>query len=292
MKNYLLKNEFDIQLIRGLIARFSGPSTLADFEESIQLVPVRATTRLWEHNGQMIAYANLDTFNNLRFEIDQEYRSPQLENEIVAWGIGCIKRRNAETDEENTLDASCAGADTGQINMLERSGFVRESVRTLAYARSLMEPIAIRTFPQGFSFRYVKGEQEVERLVALHRAAVGTQNMTVEARLAIMRAPNYERTLDLVALAPDGELSAFCICGFEDETGHTGYTDPIGTHLRYRRLGLGKALVTAGLLALKNRGARVAKLGTSSENIAMQQLAKVLGFVLVSERLWYSKKVT
>jgi len=85
----------------------------------------------------------------------------------------------------------------------------------LQYARSLNEPISEYAFPPGFFLRHVEGEHEVESLVTLHRAAFGTENMTVEQRLAIMHAPQYERELDFVAVAPNGELSAFCICGFD-----------------------------------------------------------------------------
>jgi len=135
----------------------------------------------------------------------------------------------------------------------------------------------------------VKGEHEVDDLVALHRATFGTDNMTVEERLAIMRAPQYVPELDLVTVAPNGDLSAFCICGFDEEK--VGYTDPIGTHPRYQKIGLGKAIVTAGLRALQECGATVAELGTSSINLPMQKLAERTGFVCIAESLWFSKEV-
>jgi ribosomal protein S18 acetylase RimI-like enzyme len=87
-------------------------------------------------------------------------------------------------------------------------------------------------------------------------------------------------------------LTAFCVCGFDDPENQIGYTDPIGTHPSYQRIGLGKALVSAGLIALKNAGANTARLGTSSDNIAMQKLASGLGFICVSEKVWLSKAVS
>jgi len=54
---------------------------------------------------------------------------------------------------------------------------------------------------------------------------------------------------------------------------------------------MGRAIVTAGLIALQARGAKVAQLGTSSQNFAMQRLAESLGFELVSETFWFSKTV-
>ncbi len=200
-----------------------------------------------------------------------------------------MKKRNAKTGQNETLDASFLVENTWQIALLQRSGFVQENLRSLHYARSLNEPIPEYPLPPGFSLRCVQGEDEVENLVALHRAAFGTENMTVEERLAIMRAPQYERELDLLAIAPTGELAAFCICGIENK--NISYTDPIGAHKNYQRLGLGKAVLCAGLQILKQRGIERAELGTSSENIVMQQLATKLGFVVISESLWFSKKV-
>jgi ribosomal protein S18 acetylase RimI-like enzyme len=146
-------------------------------------------------------------------------------------------------------------------------------------------------FPPGFSIRCVKGIQEIEELVALHRDAFGTENMTPAQRLAIMDAPHYQPMLDLVAVAPNNELAAFCICGFVDGDRSKGYTDPIGTHPKYQRIGLGKALLSTGLAKLKNFGAKTAELGTSSKNLAMQNLASELGFVCIAEKLWFSKNI-
>jgi ribosomal protein S18 acetylase RimI-like enzyme len=234
----------------------------------------------------------VDAGNNLRLEIADGYRSEQIEQEIMDWGLACMRKRNAETDNDQTLDASCRAEDLEQLRFLEKFGFVREAIRSLKYSRSLAEPIDEFPFPPGFSLRSATGENEVDALVALHRAAFGTDNMTVEERLAIMRAPQYIPDLDFVAVAPNGDLSAFCICGFDESNGQIGFTDPIGTHPNYQRLGLGKAIVSAGLRAIQSRGATVAELGTSSTNIPMQKLAERLGFACISESIWFSKKVS
>lgn len=281
--------------MRALIKRLPHRSTVVDFEETLLRQSVRATTRLWHHGDTLVGFAFVDDFNNLRFEVDPARTSAQLETEIIEWGIACVGKRNAETGQAATLDACFSVENRWHIGLLERFGFAHEPVRSLKYARSLDEPITGYALPQGFAMRPVGGEAEVEKLAMLHRAAFDTGHMTVEARLAIMRAPDYAPDLDLVAVAPNGDLAAFCICGLEEEEEKeesVGYTDPIGTHPRYQRLGLAKALVTAGLSALKERGVTGVELGTSSENIPMQRLAELLGFVAVSEKLWFSKTVT
>lgn len=70
-----------------------------------------------------------------------------------------------------------------------------------------------------------------------------------------------------------------------------GYTDPVATHPDFQRLELARALLLTGLHALKQRGMDTACLGTSSENVAMQQKALAVGFRVQSTTLWFSKPV-
>ena len=289
MKSRSLQEATDIQVVRALMERAPCESTVSDPEEVMQLPQVRANTRLWWDGGRAVGFVFVDPFCNLNFELDPPYRTGQLEDEIVEWGIACVKKDNAEAETPLSLDACLNASDAWRIAMLERHGFVRTDIRSLHYSRSLSGPIREQPLPPGFSLRCAAGEAEVEALVELHRAAFGTLNMTVEERLAIMRAPGYERELDLLAVSPDGELAAFCICSLE---GLVGYTDPIGVRPRYHRMRLGKAIVTAGMKMLQGRGAQSVELGTSSENLAMQGLAESLGFEVVSERLWFSKTIT
>lgn len=293
MRSYLLQSETDIQRMRELIEELPEGSTIVDFEETVWLSSVRSRIKLWKENERLIGFAFVDDYNNLQFEILPQYRTEQIENEIIEWGIECVRRRNEETGQRSTLDASYRPEDKWQIEILLRHGFRKESLRSLHYERDLGMIITEYPLAEGYQLRSVAGEAEVEELVALHRAAFGTENMTVEMRMAIMKSPYYEPELDYVIVAPNGELAAFCICGFRDEEGEVGYTDPIGTHPRYQKQGLGKAIVTAGMKALRERGAKKVELGTSSENIRirMRRLAKSLGFVVVSESIWFSKQV-
>jgi ribosomal protein S18 acetylase RimI-like enzyme len=133
-------------------------------------------------------------------------------------------------------------------------------------------------------------------LVALHRAAFGTENLTVEDRLSWMRVPEYDPALDLVVVAPDGILTAYCHCFISAEENaragrSEGWTDPIATHPTYQRRGLASALLLEGMRRLRARGIETAVLGTSSENIAMQRAAASVGFRAAWTRIWFEKPV-
>jgi len=169
-------------------------------------------------------------------------------------------------------------------------------VRSLHLARPLCEPIPPPTLPAGFEIRTLKGRNEVEGWVQLHRAAFGTDHMTIEERLAMMSGADYDPDLDLVMTGPDGRLAAYCMCQiFREENGRTGrnegYTDPVATHPEFQRRGLAKALLLTGLRLLQERGVETAIMGTNSENEKMQRAAKAVGFRVESATVWFAKPV-
>ena len=277
--------------------RITDYPSVVDLREALALTNVQGNTRLWfDANDQIVGFAFVDPYNNLRFEFDQQAAHPDIESEIVTWGVECIRRAMQGSGESLTLDASCRDDDIERIALLERHGFVVQEMRSLHMVRSLNEPIPTPQVPVGFSIRHVAGEQEVEAIVALHRAAFGTENMTVEERFAMMGVPEYDSELDLLAIAPDSRFAAYCMCSISQEenerTGRNeGYTDPIATHPDFQRRGLAQALLLTGFHKLKQRGIDVAVISTSSENIAMQRTAKVVGFRLQSTKLWFAKPV-
>jgi ribosomal protein S18 acetylase RimI-like enzyme len=76
----------------------------------------------------------------------------------------------------------------------------------------------------------------------------------------IQTAPLYRRDLDLVAIAPDEAIAAFCTIWFDDVT-RSAYFEPVATVPAHQRRGLGKALLTEGLRRLQRMGATRAFVG-------------------------------
>lgn len=292
MEHRQFKDTSDIEAIRQIISALSNNLSITDFEENIQLQTVKQNTRLWFEGTLLIAFAFVDEFCNLCFEIRSEINNPKLEQEIAEWGMICMQDRIKKTGEIAALDSYCSALNTDRINLLERMGFVQQEVQSLHFSRDLSDPLPELRLPQGYSIRCVNGESEVAQLVNLHQTAFGTEHMTVEYRLAMMHAPEYDQSMDWVATSPDGKLAAFCIGSIDSEDPSTGYLDPIGTHPGHRRIGLSAAMIAHGLSVLKSRGIIIAQFGTNSENIPMQQLAVHSGFSLESESVWFSKEVT
>lgn len=91
----------------------------------------------------------------------------------------------------------------------------------------------------------------------------------------VQRVPLYRRDLDLVAVAPSGELAAFCTVWFDDVT-RTAVFEPVGTHPDHQRRGLGKAVMAEGLRRVARLGATLASV--SSYSPAAHALYAAMGF--------------
>lgn len=270
----------------------------ADLFEELADASVQASARLWEEaQGRLVGFVYVSQWQNLVDAFDARVFTPAVEAEMMAWAVEAVQRRNQEKGETQTLDASALESDLERLAMLERHGFERQAESSILMGRSLEQPIPDPVLPPGFTIRPMGGEDELEPFVALHRAAFGTENMTVEYRRTIMSAPDYIPELDLVAVSPDGDLAAYCVCQiFPDDAPHCGgqkegWVDPVATHPTYQRLGLAKALMLHGMRLLKGRGMDTAILGTSSTNVAMQRTAESIGFKTASNTLWFCKQV-
>jgi ribosomal protein S18 acetylase RimI-like enzyme len=260
-----------------------------DLEELLLLPEIHANTRLWfGPAGELRACACVDTFDHLRFEF-----APGSEGDfgadVVAWGEGIIRARG-----NSTLGASCRSEDQSHQDFLLAHGFERLTDRTLHYVRPLSQPIPEPLLPPGFIIRPLKGETEAAEVAALHCAAFGTEHMTLERRLGIMRASEYIPELDLVAVAPDGRLAAYTLgsvsAAENARTGRRdGSTDPLATHPDFQRRGLARALLLTGMKMLKERGLDTARLSTGGDNLAMQKTAESAGFVVEGRTLWFQK---
>ena len=288
------EGEKDFQIMVDLLNQIRPAERINDYpakvniEEGLANAEVRANIRLWFNADQPIGWAYVDDSHNLLWEFQTQY-TESLGAEIVAWGVDCICR-NLAAEESSTLDASCREDDKQRLDFLRQHGFHQTEVITVSMKRDLSTPIADSVLPEGFFIRAIKGQEEAEAVASTHRSAFGTEYMSTENRLAIMSTSEYDPGLDLMVIAPDGSIAAYCTC-LVDEKNKEGSTDPVATHPRFQGMGLAKALLCKGLQMLKERGMKSAHLGTSGQNIAMQKAAESAGFVLEHRTFWFEKEV-
>lgn len=254
--------------------------------------------QLWLTEDDALAAFAL-TFRNyagLYFYIDPQWQETVLAEQIIAWAIDthCDLGNGGKSlicqVREECIERSA---------FLETQGFQRQEKYVVRMACNLTEPLPAPQLPPGFTIRPVAGQMEAAARATVHERAFGREVVSAQSiteRLCLMRTLNYIPELDLVVVAPDGIFAAFCQGEIDwEENGargcKEGWTDPVGVHPAYRRLGLGKAVVLAACQQLRNFGIERALLGTGSWNTAMLRCAESAGYRPFYKSLWYSKPI-
>ena len=253
---------------------------------------------LWVNaEGQLLAWVVMQT---PFWTIDYVYHpdaDTNLHRRLLAWADHRARQVLDTPSERPSWFVMAFASQTDRIRDLEEAGFVSQAnVGKDAWSKVLMQrsvqvPVADYALPAGFIIRPLAGENEVEAYVQLHRAVFESKNMTAEWRTRALRRPEYLSDLDLVAVAPDGRLAAFCICWLDknSEGKPSGQIEPLGVHEDFRRLGLGRAILSEGLRRLYLCGADRIYVETDKYRNAALEFYKSMGFRVIQDVQVYRK---
>jgi ribosomal protein S18 acetylase RimI-like enzyme len=301
----LFGGEADLSAMQELLT--SAPNPFESFPGPADLPELLAATAsgappnalLWEdEDSQLTGFALVSRYRNLHFHFRPDELTKDVEDAMVNWAVHHVKTqfRESTAGPPVTLDAAARDDDRAKVTLLLRHGFTTTGVETLHMRRCLNKPLPEPSIADGFTIRPLAGKDEVPDYVAVHRAAYGTDQMTIDERLAIMEASYYLPALDLVVVGPEGHLAGFCLCTIDAvQNARTGQEEGevaiLGTRPEYRNLGLARSVTLAGLRALKERRAETAILGVSSANTAAIRLYEGLGFRVRFRTRWYARDV-
>jgi mycothiol synthase len=247
--------------------------------------------------GQLLAWAVMQTpFWAIDYACQPD-AEPKLHCQVLAWADRRARQIVDTPSGHPCWFVMVSAHQTNRIGDLEDAGFVSQAnVGEDSWSKVLMRrlpqaPVEEYTLPAGFSIRPLAGENEVDAYVQLHRAVFESKNMTAEWRTRTLRRPEYTPGLDLVAIAPDGRLAAFCICWLaKDSEGEPiGQVEPLGVHEDFRELGLGRAILSEGLQRLHLCGADEVYVETDKYRNAALTLYEAMGFGTIRDILVYRK---
>ena len=256
---------------------------------------IQQATMLWEEaDDRLLAYA-LFAFPGtiLTFQVHPQAQGSGLETEILDWAIGRMLEGAQARGEPLSLWCRCHESETERRAALERAGFSPLPAEDLRLVYSLDAPLPAPSLPPGFALRQgVHGEEELEQYQDLHQAVFDGIGMELDYH----QSPAYEPDLDLIAVDAAGTFAAFCLCELhqvadsrgEDTAGEIGV---IGTRPTHRKIGLGRALLLAGMHLVQQRGATHVFLETQQDNAAALHLFTLVGFRTVSAWQWMTKEI-
>ncbi len=104
------------------------------------------------------------------------------------------------------------------------------------------------------------------------------------------QSPVYDCEHDIIVVAPDGRVAAFCVFWL-DPVNKVGLFEPVGTHPDFQRKGMGRALMLESLRRVKAQGMETAIVCADHDNAAAQRLYESVGFRMVNRLRLYAKNV-
>jgi mycothiol synthase len=218
---------------------------------------------LWEtEEGQIASVLNREEAGNAYLQVHPRLRTPELEEEMVALAE---ERLAVRREGKQVLAVWTDAQDTQRLDILKRHGYTRGKWAESQWRRDLDTPVPGTSLPPGYTVRALGDVDELPARSwaswkAFHPDAPDDDYEGWEWYLNIQRCPLYRRDLDIVAVAPEGEIVAFTTVWYDDVT-RSAYFEPVGTMPAHQRRGLARAILSEGLRRLQRLGAARAFVG-------------------------------
>ncbi|HET9224871.1 MAG TPA: GNAT family N-acetyltransferase [Roseiflexaceae bacterium] len=269
-------------------------------------VDIAHDVRLWvDTDGALLGFGQIwfhpkaeDPDSFVWYKVHPDARGGDLDDQIVAWG----ERRTREAAQERGVRlryrAMAHASEPERIAFLERSSFVVDRYFQ-RMARPLDTTVAAPQLPDGF--RLVAGPHDPAAWAELFNESFvdhwNHEPWTADKVQLWQSEPHYRPDIDLVAVAPDSTLAAFCWGGLDPEINASsglqeGHIGLLGSRRGYRGIGLGRAMLFAGLRALAAAGARSASLSVDADSpTGATRLYESAGFRTTLKRMLYGKNL-
>lgn len=291
MRNY--QNEEDYWCIREFLREASILNDRHDFawsllrwdywrwhiNENIFHFKLEDVVTLWEAKGRIVAMLNPDSPGEAYFQVHPFYQTKSLLSEML--DVAEQKLPKTEEDGRKELLAWVNQNDAIHKDILTRRGYTRSKFKAEHMrSRPFSKPVPVSAPLAGYTVRALGEESELPARSwlswkAFHPDEPDEKYQGWEWYRNVQRVPIYRRDLDILAVAPDGELAAFCTVWFDDVT-RTAVFEPVGTHPNHQKRGLGKAVMNEGLRRAHKLGATLATVSSYSD--AAHALYESMGF--------------
>ena len=259
-------------------------------------------TQIWENElGQIIGFAMLwsrqpaSSYIILDSFAHPKFASKALLAAILKWGD--LRADEIVKEQETPLTVYVTGFSKYDFStsLMKRHGYTlfppNPDEHNVYFAKSLLSEIPLPTVPSGYEIRNLQGTDNLESYQALY----GFSKVNPLHQKELIESTEY---CHLVMVNPDGEFIAYCECSvcyaeWERTNQRIGWIDYVETKPEQQKKGFGRAILTAGLLHLKELGADLAILVTINTNISALNLYNKTGFeiVAVKEYPTYEKQI-
>jgi mycothiol synthase len=147
------------------------------------------------------------------------------------------------------VETDMIGDDPEMTGVLTNLGFT-PGAREYVFTRARLD-VPISAVPIDFVIRSAT-YGDAERLAIVHSGAFGS-GWSRDNYADRMRTPGYDPQDEIVAVHTNGTFMGFTMTWY-DEMNSVGHFEPVGVHRDFHRLGVGSALLRAGMERMRDAG--------------------------------------
>jgi predicted N-acetyltransferase YhbS len=230
------------------------------------------TVGIWEdENKNIVAVVHSQgerinrVFGEVFFQLTDKDFSNDFLNELIDFAEGTLPL----TTEEGTNINFRVNEESNQIkDILKARGYTLYEFREPMSSMIIENNDFIVNLPEGFRLADGNEVSDYQKGFA-HGRAFGYYKKDVpddnDAELSyqnLRKAPDYIPELDLMVIDEKGEVAAFAGLWYDD-LNKIAILEPVGTIPKYRKMGLGKAVIYEGINRVKQRGAKKIFVGSN-----------------------------
>jgi GNAT superfamily N-acetyltransferase len=255
---------------------------------NMENLPLEHGGCLWETaEGRIAGALTFEGRGDAYLHVHPMLRTGELEEAMI-----CEAEYRAASFQVTALRIWARAEDTARQAMLRGRGYTPGEWPEYQRRRPMELPVAEHAPAEGYIVRALGGPEELPARSwaswkGFHPDEPDEHYQGWEWYPTVQRCPLYRRDLDLVAVAPSGEIAAFCTVWFDDYC-RVGVFEPVATHPDHLRRGLASAVMAEGLRRLRWYGATTAYVGSYSEPAG--RLYAAMGFTEYDLNLPFEKK--
>lgn len=228
--------------------------------------------RLWDGSAGLAAFCIVSS-RDRAFDVQAAPDRGDALAAAVEWAEATLREAHGAGLDKFAGDVwEC---DTAYLDLLTGRGYRAGRVMYAVTGRRL-DDLPPMQLPDGFAIRSVRGVEEAAAVAEVHARSFDSE-WTVDQYRRVMESPGYDAERELVVEAPDGRLAGFTIIWF-DPRNRDGLFEPVGVHEDFRRLGLGRALLAAGMARMREAGMETATVWHDFDDPASTALYANAGF--------------
>ena len=221
---------------------------------------------IWEASGELVAVCHYELqLGEAFFQFHPEHR--HLRGELLEYAEAELPgRERADGRKALRLYINDDDLEFQALARARRYALEPDEARPL-YRFDMTDPFPAITLPDGYRLTSLADECDWAKVHQVmwrgfnHGDDVPMNEQELESRRAMFDTPKARRDLKIAVVAPNGDFASFCGM-FYEPVNRFGYVEPVATDPRYRRLGLGKAVVLEGIRRCGLLGATAAYVGS------------------------------